>query len=311
MNTYRLTLKTLSPFGTPLVGDTLFGQLCWAVIDQYGELQLSEWLDGYTEGKPFLVISDAMPHNYLPMPTLPSYFWQIEPKEQDRKQLRKRTWVSIETVRQQITSTWQIYAKSEEDILEKKIKNQPHNTLSRKSNTTETGEFSPYVMPQIWYRNETKLDLYIVFDETRIKLKQIQDLLNQIGQLGFGRDISIGLGKFDVMQYQECNLKFIKNPNTYLTLANAAPQNLGLNISKSYYQITTRFGRHGNIQALSNNPFKKPIILAKPGAIFTPNQWQPKDFLGNGLGDISYVQPKAVHQGYAPVISIAVDFPEG
>ena len=99
-----------------------------------------------------------------------------------------------------------------------------------------------------------------------------------------------------------------QNANCYLTLANCAPQNLGLNKEYCYYQITTRFGRHGDIQALSSNPFKKPIILAKPAAIFTPEKYEPHLFLGNGLSGISHAQPNAVHQGYSPVFNLFVDF---
>lgn len=109
--------------------------------------------------------------------------------------------------------------------------------------------------------------------------------------------------------YQSANGEFLQqNANCYLTLANCAPQNLGLNKEYCYYQITTRFGRHGDIQALSSNPFKKPIILAKPAAIFTPEKYEPHLFLGNGLSGISHAQPNAVHQGYSPVFNLFVDF---
>ncbi len=89
-----------------------------------------------------------------------------------------------------------------------------------------------------------------------------------------------------------------------LTLANCAPQGLELSAKHSFYQITTRFGRHGDIKALGSSPFKKPIILTKSGAVFSPNQWQQRIFLGNGLTQISAAQPNAVHQGYAPVIAL-------
>ena len=132
-------------------------------------------------------------------------------------------------------------------------------------------------------------------------------MLQDVGNIGFGRDASIGLGKFRCENPQAFDFTQ-PNANCYLTLANCAPQGLGLNKEHCYYQITTRFGRHGDIQALSSNPFKKPIILAKPAAIFTPENYQPRLFLGNGLDSVSYAQPEAVHQGYAPVLNLFVDF---
>lgn len=58
MKLYRFTLTPQSAMGTPLVGDTLFGQLCWAVRNRFGEARLSELLEGYTAQRPFMVVSD-------------------------------------------------------------------------------------------------------------------------------------------------------------------------------------------------------------------------------------------------------------
>ena len=48
--------------------------------------------------------------------------------------------------------------------------------------------------------------------------------------------------------------------------------------------------------------------MAKSAAIFTPEKYEPRLFLGNGLSGISNSQPNAVHQGYAPVLNLFVDF---
>ena len=61
MQTYRLTLQPLSALGTPLAGDTLFGQLCWTLRHQLGNDTLTSLLEGYTQGQPFAVVSDALP----------------------------------------------------------------------------------------------------------------------------------------------------------------------------------------------------------------------------------------------------------
>src|SRR5699024_624779 len=79
MQTLRLTLKPCSAFGTPLKGDTLFGQLCWAIRHRFGETQLTKLLQGYTAGQPFVVISDALPSGFLPRPSLPSMYFESIP----------------------------------------------------------------------------------------------------------------------------------------------------------------------------------------------------------------------------------------
>ncbi|QLB13187.1 CRISPR-associated protein Csm4 [Bisgaardia hudsonensis] len=305
MKTHRFTIQTLTAFGTPLVGDSLFGQLCWAIVHTKGESHLNNLLNGYDTNQPFMVVSDAMPHNYLPLPTLPSKYWKVG-EEQDRKKLKKKQWIEIECTKQSI-ELWQQNAKAENEIMQKEIHSHLHNTLDRQNNTTGTGMFAPYSQDEIWYKPNTTLDLYIVFDENRISSEEINSLLENIGKYGFGRDASIGLGKFSVTNTE--SFEYHQNTeNAYLTLANCSPANLNLNKEFSFYQITTRFGRHGDIKALSNNPFKKPILLAKTGAVFTPKQWENKTFLGNGLKNISYSQNDAVHQGYAPVLPLTIEF---
>ncbi|HHW7506437.1 TPA: type III-A CRISPR-associated RAMP protein Csm4 [Mannheimia haemolytica] len=310
MKTYRFTLKLLTAFGTPLVGDSLFGQFCWAVVHRYGEKRLTELLKGYTEQKPFIVVSDVFPTGYLPLPVLPSKLWE-KGTEDDRKKLKKKTWIEVDHYSQAV-NTWQKVAKADSEILQKTKQNQPHNTLSRQTMTTGTGEFAPYAMPQIWFsaKKEEKtaplFDLYLVSDG-RLSLDEISQCLKDIGQTGFGRDASIGLGKFELVGEPQAVQFETKNANACLTLANTAPQNLGLHKENSFYQLHTRFGRHGSLKALGSSPFKKPIILAKTSAVFAVENWD-KPFLGNGLSDVSIVQKEAVHQGYAPVVPVYVNF---
>ena len=49
MTTVRLTLQPASAFGTPLLGEILFGQMCWAFVRLYGEERLADLLEGYVD----------------------------------------------------------------------------------------------------------------------------------------------------------------------------------------------------------------------------------------------------------------------
>lgn len=207
-----------------------------------------------------------MPCGYLPLPTLPSRFWQQE-ENADRKKLKKKQWIAIEESERQAVGLWQKFAKAENELFSKENRDQPHNTLNRLTASTGKGEFAPYTMSQIWYEPNTLLDLYIVIDEARISLSEMTALLTDIGTFGFGRDASIGLGKF-VVDKAEAFGYSKQNANAYLALANCSPQNLGLRKERCYYQISTRFGRHGSLAVFNGNPFKKPIILTKSGAVF-------------------------------------------
>jgi CRISPR-associated protein Csm4 len=94
MNSLKLTLRPLSAFATPLAGDTLFGQLCWAARERFGEARLGELLDGYVDGRPFLVVSDGFPSGLLPRPTAPDFalgFAGVDPAQ--RKRARTHRWL--------------------------------------------------------------------------------------------------------------------------------------------------------------------------------------------------------------------------
>ena len=52
MTLYKTTITPKSNFTTPLKGDTLFGQICWAIRYRLGEDRLNELLSDYDK-KPF------------------------------------------------------------------------------------------------------------------------------------------------------------------------------------------------------------------------------------------------------------------
>ena len=91
---HRATLALHTPLGTPLAGDTLFGQLCWALREAAGEAELRRRLQGYTEGSPWLVVSDGFPAGYLPRPTLPQHFSPTVDDPAQRKAAKRQRWLA-------------------------------------------------------------------------------------------------------------------------------------------------------------------------------------------------------------------------
>jgi CRISPR-associated protein Csm4 len=302
MQTLTLTLRPLSAFGTLPLGDTLFGQLCWLLRDGMGEAELVKLLDGYTTGKPFAVVSDTLPHGYVPRPNVPLYFFQQD-KNADRKAVKKQAWLPLVALDQPFAK-WLSVCEAK-DFLHEEI--QPHNSISRLTGTTGTG-FAPYALDQHWYAENTTLDVHIVFDASRITADKLQQTFTHMGYMGFGRDASVGLGKFEVLEVQVQALPANANANAVLTLAPSAPQRLGFDTANSYYQLFTRFGRHGGQAVQSGKPFKTPVLLAKTGALFSSDHFTAETFfIGQGLGgngQLSKQIPATVQQGYAPVIPI-------
>ena len=307
MQAFKLTLRPETAFGTPLVGDTLFGHICWGIAEQFGEAVLNTCLQAYTKQQPFLVVSDAFPAGYLPLPTLPSAYWQ-EGSETDRKKLKKRQWLPLEAL-QHSSAQWQQQAKSSSDIAPQLVSehSQPHNSLNRQTHTTGAGgQFAPYESEQIWYAAGSLWEVYLLLDENRLPAADLQQVIGNIGHSGYGRDASAGLGKFSLHSWDATDLfEQQADGNSVWTLAPCCPQNQGFDARQSFYQIHTRFGRHGNIQATAGSPFKKPILMAQTGAVFS-GVVTDKPFIGQGISGISASQPQAVQQGYAPVLRLTI-----
>ncbi|BCX88937.1 CRISPR-associated protein Csm4 [Methylomarinovum tepidoasis] len=292
---------------------------------------MTELLEGYTEGRPFAVVSDAFPAGFLPRPALPlHHFGEVDAAE--RKQVKKNRWIAGADFGRPVAD-WLALAKSDRELVEHfaaeacrrrttrspadggsdliATRAQPHNTIHRLTGTTASGEFAPYAMTQYWHCRGMKLAVYLAHDPGRIAVDDLTTLLRDIGQTGFGRDASIGLGKFEVDAVDGSPWPAQEHANAWLTLAPCAPQGLEWNPSGCWYQPFTRFGRHGDAAVHSGRPFKTPVLLADTGAVLTPLHFDSgRCFTGRGLGGdggLSKAIPQTVHQGYAPVLAIRLE----
>lgn len=311
MTALRITIRPATAFGSPLLGETLFGQLCWAVLRQSGKDRLEELLEGYCAGRPFVVLSDAFPKGFVPLPTMPSYLWESH-EDQDRKYLKKKAWLPLEATSKP-RSRWRDLALTEREAAARFSSRQAplrttavqmHNTINRKTLTTGTGPFAPYLQTQSWLNPDVPLTVWAVLDEGRMSVEELFAALSYIGLTGYGRDASIGLGKFTLEEAIE-TLPAPKASTTHLTLASsvlsAVPEILP---EETFYKAKTHFGRHGETLAVAGNPFKRPILLASAGALVETKEPAAFEFIGAGISGVSNLEPHTVHQGYAPVLSI-------
>lgn len=325
-------IEPRSAFGTPLKGDTIFGQLCWAIANRCGDGRLEELLDGYVEGRPFAVVSDAFPARYWPRPELhPRSLGEVDPKM--RKEIKKRIWLHHSKFDRSMDDWLEWMVEIPEDTgeavdetsvrpgdSEKFVSGETRfrNAIDRCTGTTGEGS-DPFGSEEIRYRKDARLDCHLVYDTDRIDSGVLQAAMRDIGALGFGRDASVGLGRFDVLDAEAggsaTELPAQEGANAWLTLAPVAPQGMGFDPGRSWYQPFTRFGRHGDRAVSLGKPFKAPVLLADTGAVFAASEgaFEARAFVGQGLGGvqspISGALPETVHQGYAPVLGVRV--PDG
>lgn len=314
MQAFRVIINLQSAFATPLKGDTLFGQLCWAIRNRQGEDRLAGLLNGYTSGQPFALVSDAFPEGYLPLPRLPSHYYRAIAGE-DRKAVKKRSWLPTTAVDRPVEEWLENaitpaaiasdYNSGLNSLTEKHP--QPHNTINRLSNTTGKDGFAPYNIEQEWFIPGLRWEVYVLLETEQLTAEDCHECLNNIGAIGFGRDASIGLGKFSIDEFKPVTLPAQTDANACVTLAPCAPQGLGFDGQNSFYQLFTRFGRHGDIAVhKESKPFKNPVLMAQTAAVFGAPP-PVNAYLGQGIGgngELSKALAETVHQGYAPVIAI-------
>ncbi|WP_151899682.1 hypothetical protein MLC52_09870 [Sulfurimonas sp. NW15] len=284
---YKTTITPTSNFATTLKGDTLFGQICWAIRYQFSEDRLNKLLNNY-ETNPFLIVSDGFASGYLPKPNMPSLL--LEEDGNLKKQNRKKIWLTLDELQNGN------YKKAKTDIqVDNKDQTQSSvkTAINYRTNTTGNG-FDPYSITEAYF---SKKDIYFLIDDN-FSLDELETSLNTVSQMGYGKKATIGKGRFTIGEFEE--IKLNTTSKTFMTLSPSVLN--GINAKNVYYEPFTRFGKHG--AELSNtNPFKKPIILADTKAVINFKDKTNLEFVGKAIKGIS-THNNTVHQGYSMVIPI-------
>jgi len=279
MKLYKTTIKPLSSFGTTLRGDTLFGQMCWAIRYAFGNSRLEVLLSNYTES-PFLIVSDGFAKGYLPKPKLPGSYLN---EGGDKKANRKKVWLTPS----ELESGDFANGKTAAEVGEDESFITMRNSINYKSFTTGEGDFAPYGVDELALGEK---DIYFLIDESKISLDELKIAFEQLSKSGYGKDATIGRGRFEFGEFLGV---FTKPSCTVMALSPFCLQ--GLECKDSFYEPFTRFGKKGADRA-NQNPFKKPILMADTGGIVA--LYEPKSYIGRAITGHS-THTDIVHQGYA------------
>jgi CRISPR-associated protein Csm4 len=285
MKLLKTTIAPTSNFATTLKGDTIFGQLCWAVRFKFGEERLQKLLERY-EQKPFLVVSDAFDAGYLPKPKLPSYLLN---ESDDKKENRKKVWITLENLR---NGNFQNAIKAIEG---EKPLSVMHNSINYKTFTTDDEGFAPYGTNEFSFLLK---DIYCLMDEDLISLEELMEIFTFLSGFGYGKDATVGKGRFTFDELKEINTG--ENSKTVMTLSPFSP--LNLECEDIYYEPFVRFGKKGALRA-NQNPFKKPLLLADTAAVIRFAEPLDRLFVGQAIKNHT-THEDIVHQGYAIALPI-------
>jgi CRISPR-associated protein Csm4 len=291
MKLFKTTITPKSNFASSLKGDTLFGQLCWTIRYKYGVEKLEKLLSTY-DTNPFMIVSDGYVTNYLPKPKLPPKLLKEDPKE--KKVNRKKVWLTIKELQ---NSEFNKARTDKELELNKKEIVTIHNSINYQTfMTDDTGTFAPYGEKEFVLE---KQDIYILIDTTQFTKDELIESFKLLSLSGYGKDTTIGKGRFEFTNFEEINLFF--ESTFFMTLSPSSIQ--GLKCKNTYYEPFVRFGKFGADRAYKN-AFKKPILLADSGTVIEFETKQTKKYIGKAIANISDTHKDAVHQGYSIVLPI-------
>ncbi len=331
MKLYEYILKPLSPFGTPLKGDTLFGHFCWQC--QYDGTLLEggfeHWIKLYPR-KPFAIFSSACfrmekgeKRYAVKRPDVPlEWLFSSAGKSkreifEERKKNAARRWLllgeslTMNLDERNLVNNGDLFRllfpelETSDELplsMKKEIEAeylQSHNTINRETMTTGEGMFAPYNVSASWFFPETRLAVFVLVEKEATDKDRVRKALERIGVSGYGRDSSTGYGRFVVEECFEKPLPKCDDATACYTLAPSVP--VAEQYKDVFFTPFTRFGKHGDTMATSDNPFKNPVIMADEGAILFPvsNEHFQKPYLGKALQDLSKSEPNTVAQGYA------------
>lgn len=309
MRYWRVKLELESALRTPLHSGTLFGQLCWAFRALRGERELVSWLDAQREEP--LLVSDAMPHGYLPRPILApmSRGGGLSVAEVQRsKELRDRVWIRREDFGELRG------AMNESDLMFRLINfdskgpsglaatRRAHNKINRLSGTTPANG-GLYFVDEDWPKEEEGSGCFDVSLGSFLDESFLQKLFAFVGEWGFGRDASTGRGRWSCVIEPEAAEWFGEGGTRRMSLSHGS---LTPNMEAPRYRLHVHYGKVGGGYGMTSNPFKFPLTLLRPGATFRPQKGGPARW-GEMLREVHPDKPWIVQQAE----HLTVGFSEG
>jgi CRISPR-associated protein Csm4 len=324
MKELLVLMKPMSEF--PIVhSDRLFGAICVAIKAIYEEQKLIEILKNFEKEPPFLLSSifPCVKHEQI-IPSidkniiyfLPKPIEDVKKIDDHRKYIENYKKLNdVKYVSDDIFNDWTNGKISETYILknmekykikagllfpkDKKLKfdivtcDTPRNRINRINDLSE----------DIYYFNGNTYNNANLFFFIRLYDAKYEELLRSVlGFLrdyrGFGKDLSVGKGKFEIEEICESKIiKSLKDNKRFITLSRYIPSTDEINMfkvrNKAYYDISTKRG-----MTAEGKP-KRQVHFFSEGSTF-PN-------LKNIYGRILPVQDKSVEYGLAFNVGIAYE----
>ncbi len=322
MTIYRLTIRPLTSFRTPLQSDTIFGHLMWALRYLEGEDALLAFLDRYRNSKPPLLVSAGFPEGTLPAPVLPSVDEDEDTEGVDgsspadqvvTRMLRK----ALEDDRYLPLAQWRQLASALSaerlDNLREEARSQlrrlrataTRQTITRTAVDRMTGsarEGRLFVSEETFYAPQRAFEVWHkVLAEEDDLVERLNRWWDWIRRNGFGRGKSSGHGAFrivgDGLSEASDDLPQVEKPNGFLSLSAWIPRHS--DPTDVTYHTRVKRGKLGEALTIPS-PWKKPLLMLEPGAVAHLDDGEDvREWYGRLVEDVHWTHDEIVQYGYA------------
>jgi len=273
---------------------SVFGMLCYAILEKFGEEKLSQILNRFANNNPDFIVSSFFLHNLFPYPmeiTMP-YQPNLTPEHTIKlKELKKVRYISkdifkaylqdknefINTysekvfigeyviVQKEYLVTKEEQSQFSEQLLKKEI--QIRNLVG------ETKEDKQLFYNELIYcRDGVYFDLYVLVLNQDIK-EDIIKLISSLQYVSIGGGKSIGYNMFSCVEFEE--IEFVNNNQTK-TLLSIASLDQDIQYDESAYRIETL---HNKINNAIHQVYKNTQTVLLEGSSIVTN----KPFMGSIL----------------------------
>lgn len=318
--TKLLKLKLKSGLLSDLHSDTVFGHFCWRLKDRLGNNGLAEFLALYKNRKPAFTISDGLLSQnnalFFPKPFLffPANNENIKSKKDKieaflkYKDIKKRKFITFSELNLLLEGKLDDYFESLKayyTVPELKTILKISVEIDREKLKSKEGQLFSY-SPSFTDENVFINFLIKILDESKFGEFGCEQVLKDVFEIGYGKKKSSGYGQFEILSID--NYAEIMEPdesNGFLTLSNYLPSNDD-GIIDYRYELLLKDGRMGEGLALSEQPFKNPIIFMKPGSVIWTDD--KKDFYGRCTidGEINPAIPETIQNGIAFTLKLNI-----
>lgn len=277
MNLYKITIRPISSYCSPLQSDTLFGAFCWSYLYGYGENALHKLIDHYKCGVPDIIFSNAFPSGRLPVPAgLNESVKESAPLE--TKQERYKRYIADKNRKQASFITLDgfndiINGRAETALkgnrMDSGTKEEPQsewrNMVSRESDTVENIDGASSLFEVEQYFAEGAFDIYIYSDFDEMLLENV---LTEMFSYGIGAQRSVGKGGFRLEGRVERfgGFQYPLNPDSFVALSNFVPGRD--DPTDGSYKAFVKYPKVSYTESPEDSPFKKPILFLQAGSIF-------------------------------------------